>query len=129
MGSFGLWLSRGTQSNAVPREEHDSGKAVHGSRVGVGLVMEVDENSGNIYISDLILNSAAWHSSLCIGDRITHIDNVPVKGKLATAVNDLLLGAEGSVLELRVEARAVADGGKVISLIFLRFQWHLILAR
>ena len=117
MGSFGLWLSRGAQSTAVTRAEQDHGKTVQGSRVGVGLVMEVDESSGNIYISDLILNSAAWHSSLCIGDRITHIDNVPVKGKLAAAVNDLLLGEEGSVLELRVEARAVADGGKVIFLI------------
>ncbi len=117
MGSFGLWLTRGAQSLTVPprssQGDEESVKAASGSRVGVGLVMEADENSGNIFISDLVPNSAAWHSSLCVGDRITHIDGVPVRGKLAVAVNDLLLGAEGSVLELRVEARAAAEGGKV----------------
>ena len=120
MGSFGLWLTRGTQSLPVlSRPDEESGKAVPGARVGVGLVMEVEESSGNIFISDLLPNTAAWHSSLCVGDRITHIDGVPVRGKLAVAVNDLLLGTEGSVLELRVEARAAAEGGKVKSASFL----------
>ena len=84
-----------------------------GARVGIGLVMEVEESSGNIYISDLLPNTAAWHSSLCVGDRITHVDGVPVRGKLAAAVNDLLMGTEGSIVELRVEARSTVEGSKV----------------
>ena len=114
MGSFGLWLTRGTQSTSISaRTDEESGKTVPGARVGIGLVMEVEESSGNIYISDLLPNTAAWHSSLCVGDRITHVDGVPVRGKLAAAVNDLLMGTEGSIVELRVEARSTVEGSKV----------------
>jgi hypothetical protein len=117
MGSFGLWLTKGTQSSSnSARTEEDPGKALHGARVGIGLVMEVEESSGNIFISDLLPNTAAWHSSLCVGDRITHVDGVPVRGKLAAAVNDLLMGTEGSVVELRVEARSAVEGSKVRSI-------------
>ncbi len=75
--------------------------------------MAADESSGSIYISDLVPESAAWHSSLCVGDRITHIDGISVRGKLAVAVNELLLGADGSMVELRIEARGPPEGVQV----------------
>ena len=52
--------------------------------------------------------------------RITHVDGVPMRGKLAAAVNDLLVGADSSVVELRVvelrveaEARSAVEGSKI----------------
>ena len=46
---------------------------------------------------------------------ITHVDGVPMRGKLAAAVNDLLVGADRSVVELRVEAeaRSAVEGSKI----------------
>ena len=72
MGSFGLWTTKCTQSTLISaKNDEDPGRAVHGTRGGVGLVMEVAERSGNIF-SDLlptvptVPNTAAWNSFLCI---------------------------------------------------------------
>ena len=112
MGSFGLWLARGARrTNSSGADSFTD--TPPSSKVGVGLIMAADESSGCIYISDLVPDSAAWHSTLCVGDRITHIDGVSVRGKLAVAVNDLLLGVDGTMVELRIEARALTEGPKV----------------
>ena len=92
MGSFGAWLTRNTPSLD--------------SRKGLGLRLKVDETSGLAEVVEIEKNTAAWTSPLNIGDTISHIDGVPVRGRSQRQMHADLLGPEGSSVELRVEVRS-----------------------
>ncbi|KAJ1473788.1 hypothetical protein T484DRAFT_1912443, partial [Baffinella frigidus] len=95
MSAFGAWLSR-----APPPE----------SRKGVGVTLKILETEGVAYIAELLPGSSAWQSSLTIDDRVTHIDGTPVKGKSVAQLTDMLLGEDGSVVELRIDCISKGDG-------------------
>ncbi len=72
--------------------------ALRGERGGIGL--QVDALPGGVTVSDLVDGGPAARAGVLVGDVVTDVDGLPVRGRTPDQVMDLLGGRTGTAVAL-----------------------------
>lgn len=91
-----------------PQKEQKEFRSINsGSYAGIGSV--IVERDGKVFIHEPYLGSPAATSGLRPGDRILAVDTTEVSAMGTSAVSDMLKGARGTVVKVRVNRPYAAD--------------------
>lgn len=88
-------------SNYYTPEQYESFiKSVDMKQIGIGVVIQKHENG--LLITDVLENGSAYEQGLVVGDIITKVNSISLKGKSVEEGQSLLLGKENTTVTLEI---------------------------
>lgn len=88
----------------TPREYAQNMEETSGVFAGIGTTLDITKE-GRVVVLETIENSPAAKMGMLAGDIITHINNVPVKGKSIDVITEQIKGDPGTSLRLTVSRK------------------------
>ncbi len=77
-------------------------KHTRGDYIGVGISIVANRDTEEIEVVTPLEGTPAYYAGVMAGDIITHVDGKPIKGLSTNKVVNVIMGAEGSVVNLTI---------------------------
>lgn len=89
----------------TPREYAQNMEETSGIFAGIGTTLDITKE-GRLVVLETVENSPAAKMGVMSGDIITHINNLPTRGKTLDAITDQIKGNPGTAVRLTVTRRS-----------------------